>query len=334
MQYVRLGSTGTKVSRLCLGTMGFGSPQWRDWCVGEEQARKVIDRAVDLGITFFDTANMYSHGLSEEILGRALEGWRDDVVLATKVYYPLRKGDPNAQGLSRKMILREMRDSLQRLRTDHVDLYQIHRFDADTPVEETMGALSGLVDEGKARYLGASTMWAWQFAKYLFLADQHGWHRFVTMQNHYNLVYREEEREMLPLCLDQGVGLLPWSPLARGFLTGKAKRTTTTRARSDNLRGDYEAEPASFVIADRVDEVAARKGVTAAQVALAWVLHQPGVTAPILGATKVEHVEEAVAALDVKLTPEERAYLEEPYRARGVSGFYGPVPSVARTQNR
>ncbi|MEJ3747578.1 aldo/keto reductase [Actinomycetes bacterium KLBMP 9797] len=320
MEYVRLGSTGLKVSRVCLGMMSYGSPQWREWVLDHDAAEPVVRRAVDLGVTFFDTADMYSVGASEEVTGkllRTLFASRDDYVLATKVYNPMGDG-PNDRGLSRKHIMAAIDDSLRRLGTDHVDLYQIHRWDYETPIEETMAALHDVVKAGKARYIGASSMWAWQFAKAQHVAATNGWTPFVSMQNHYNLAYREEEREMLPLCLDQGVGVIPWSPLARGRLTGGRGRSTTragTDEYAEHLYGDSDA-----AVADAVTAVARRRGLPNAQVALAWLLRQPAVTAPIVGATKVGHIEDAVAAVDVRLTDEEAAELETPYVPHPISG--------------
>ena len=305
MDYVNLGKTGLKVSRICLGTLTFGDPKQRTWAIPEEESRPIIQRAVDLGINFFDTADTYSNGVSEEILGRALRDFtrRDEVVIATKVFSAM--GDkPNQRGLSRVHILNAIDDSLRRLQTDYVDLYQIHRWDYSTPIEETLDTLDGLIRSGKVRYIGASSMYAWQFAKALYLADLHGWERFVTMQNHYNLVYREEEREMIPLCRAEGIGLLPWSPLARGFLTGSRKRGgggETLRANTDDFAARMYFQETDFQIVDRVIDLARAKGVQPAQIALAWVLHQPGVTTPIVGASKLAHLEEAVAALDVDL---------------------------------
>lgn len=324
MNYVRLGNTGLKVSRICLGCMSYGDPEWRPWVLPESEARPFFERALELGVNFFDTADMYSKGVSEEVTGRALNDLarRDEVVLATKVYFPMTK-DPNAGGLSRKHILDSIDASLQRLGTDYVDLYQIHRWDDETPIEETLEALHDVVRAGKARYIGASSMYAWQLSKALYLADLHGWTRFVSMQNHYNLAYREEEREMSPLCRDQGLGLIPWSPLARGFLTGNRKRDDphpTKRSQSDDYADRLYYEDHDFDVVDRVVELAQEKGVSPAQVALAWVLHQPGVTAPIVGATKMQHLEEAVEALDVELTDEEVQKLEEPYRPHPVLG--------------
>ncbi|HYU32013.1 MAG TPA: aldo/keto reductase [Thermoanaerobaculia bacterium] len=322
MDTVRLGRTGLEVSRICLGCMSYGDPAWRDWVLGEEAARPFIRRALELGVNFFDTADMYSRGASEEVVGRALRDFtrRDEVVLATKVYFPVKDG-PNQRGLSRKHILTAIDDSLRRLGTDYVDLYQIHRWDHNTPIEETLAALDAVVRSGKARYIGASSMYAWQLAKALYTADLHGWTRFVSMQNHYNLIYREEEREMLPLCREEGLGVVPWSPLARGWLTGSRRRgeeASTTRARSDDYAQMYG--PQDFDVVDRVLAVAERRGVPPAQIALAWLLAQPGVTAPIVGATKMEHLETAVAALGVRLDDAERRELEEPYRPHRVLG--------------
>jgi aryl-alcohol dehydrogenase-like predicted oxidoreductase len=324
MEYVNLGRSGLKVSRICLGTMTYGDPAWRDWVLPEAEARPFIQRALELGINFFDTANMYSQGVSEEILGRALRDLarREEVVVATKVYFPTGDG-PNQRGLSRKHIMDAIDASLRRLGTDCVDLYQIHRWDNETPIEETLEALHDLVKAGKVRYLGASSMYAWQFARALYLAERHGWTRFVAMQNHYNLVYREEEREMLPLCRAEGVGVIPWSPLARGFLAGNRHRTgggETTRARSDSFAHQMYYQETDFAVVERLVDLAQRRGVTPAQVALAWLLGQPGVTAPIIGASKMPHLEQAVAALEISLSPEERAYLEEPYQPHPVLG--------------
>jgi len=324
MEITRLGKTGLKVSRICLGCMTYGTPEWRDWVLDEEASRPFIRRALELGINFFDTADMYSLGVSEEVVGRALKDFarRDEVVIATKVYFPMGSA-PNAGGLSRKHIFDAIDGSLRRLGVDHVDLYQIHRFDPETPLEETLEALHDLVRAGKVRYLGASSMFAWQFAQALYLADRRGWNRFVSMQNHYNLVYREEEREMLPLCREEGVGVIPWSPLARGFLAGNRPRGEegrTRRARSDSYSHQLYTAPEDHDVADRVAALAERRGVKPAQVALAWLLHQPGVTAPIIGASKMEQLEDAVAALEVRLSEEERRELEEPYRPHRVLG--------------
>jgi len=324
MEYVRLGATGLTVSRLCLGAMTYGDPAWRPWILSEEQGRPLIRRALEHGITFFDTADMYSLGRSEEVLGRALRDFasREKVVIATKVYYPM-SDDPNDRGLSRKHVMSSIDASLRRLGTDYVDLYQIHRWDAATPIEETLRALDDIVRAGKVRYIGASSMMSWQFAKALYLADARGWSRFVSMQNHYNLVYREEEREMMPLCREEGIGVLPWSPLARGFLAGNRKRgqrAATTREESDTFAHDLYYTDADYDVVDRVVEVAAAKGLPPAQIALAWLLRQPGVTAPIVGASKMEQLDQAVAALAVYLTDDEARRLEEPYMPHAVLG--------------
>lgn len=324
MQYKNLGRTGLQVSRLCLGVMSYGNPDSRPWILSEEQGRLFIQRALELGINFFDTADMYSEGKSEEVLGRALGDFarRDDVVIATKCFYPM-SAAPNDRGLSRKHIFSAIDASLKRLRTDYVDLYQIHRWDYQTPIEETLEALHDVVRAGKARYIGASSMYAWQFAKALFLAQQHGWTRFVSMQNHYNLVYREEEREMLPLCRSEGIGVLPWSPVARGFLAGNRKRTgqgETIRARSDQFAHDLYGTEGDFAVAERAARIAASRAVTPAQIALAWLLKRPDVTAPIIGATKMTHLEGAIAALDFELTDDECSALEELYEPHRVLG--------------
>ncbi|MFQ5825148.1 MAG: aldo/keto reductase [bacterium] len=323
MQYVHLGRSGLQVSRLCLGCMSFGSKKWHEWVIEEDESRPIIQKALELGINFFDTANMYSLGVSEKIVGRALKDFakREEVVIATKVYFPM-KDLPNQGGLSRKHIFSQIDASLKRLGTDYVDLYQIHRWDYSTPIEETLEALNDLVRIGKVRYLGASSMFAWQFAKSLYLADLHGWSRFVSMQNHYNLIYREEEREMLPLCREEGIGVIPWSPLARGFFAGNRDRKgggETLRAKTDGYaRKLYFAEN-DFMILDLVFELAKRKNVKPIQIALAWILHQPGITSPIVGTSKIEHLEDLVAALEIKLSIDEQRYLEEPYKPRPVS---------------
>ncbi len=327
MDFVNLGKTGLKVSRLCLGCMSYGVPERgaHPWTLGEEQSRPFIKRALEAGINFFDTANVYSDGTSEEIVGRALRDFarRDDVVLATKVHGRMHPG-PNGRGLSRKAIMSEIDASLRRLGTDYVDLYQIHRWDYDTPIEETLEALHGVVNAGKARYLGASSMFAWQFCKSLELADRQGWTRFVSMQNHYNLLYREEEREMMGLCSAEGIGVIPWSPLAHGRLARSWEDApTTSRAESDEFgktlyRSMAEADRK---VVERVGQVAAARGIPRAQVALAWMLHKPVVTSPIIGATKPHHLEDALAAFSVKLTAEEIARLEEPYVPHPVAGF-------------
>jgi aryl-alcohol dehydrogenase (NADP+) len=302
--------------------MTYGTPQWRDWVLPEDESRPIIKRALELGINFFDTADMYSLGVSEEVLGRALKEYaqRKDVVIATKVYWPTGDG-PNDRGLSRKHVMDSIDASLRRLDTDYVDVYYIHRWDYETPVEETLETLDDLVRMGKVRYLGASSMHAWQFMKALGLADQHGWSRFVVMQNHYNLIHREQEREMMPLCREEGIGVVPWSPLARGFLAGNRKpgeRGVTTRDKSDQMAYDYYFQDTDFEILARVVELAGEQGVKPAQIALAWLLHRPGVTAPVIGASNRSQLEEEVKALDVSLSPEENAYLEELYVPRPV----------------
>jgi aryl-alcohol dehydrogenase (NADP+) len=325
MDYVRLGSTGLKVSRICLGTMTYGSRKWREWVLDEDDSRPFIRRAIELGINFFDTADMYSVGASEEILGRALRDFgpgRDRVVVATKVFNPM-GDDPNQRGLSRKHIMHAIDDSLRRLDMDYVDLYYIHRFDYETPIEETLEALDDVVKSGKALYIGASSMFAWQFAKMLYKADEMGLTRFVAMQNHYNLVYREEEREMLPLCRAEGLAVVPWSPLARGFLTGSRRREDygdTVRARTDAYARGLYYQPSDFDVVERITEVARQRGVSNAQVALAWVLQQPGITAPIVGASKTIQLDDAVAALSVKLDEAELKALAEPYRPHAILG--------------
>ncbi|WP_433239540.1 aldo/keto reductase [Streptosporangium sp. CA-135522] len=322
MEYVRLGSTGMKVSRICLGMMSYGDPaKWSEWVLDEAGAQPIVRRAAEAGVTFFDTADVYSAGSSEEVTGRLLRATfprRDDYVLATKVFFPMGKG-VNDHGLSRKHIHSAIDDSLRRLGTDYVDLYQIHRWDSETPIEETMRALHEVVSAGKARYIGASSMYAWQFAKAQHVAEVNGWTKFATMQNHYNLLYREEEREMIPLCADQGVGLIPWSPLARGLLARAGSDGDTTRAGNDErIAALYADTDNNGQILDRVAQVARERQVPPAQVALSWLLRQPGVTAPIVGATKDRHVDDAVAAVDLALTDKELAFLAEPYRPRVV----------------
>jgi aryl-alcohol dehydrogenase-like predicted oxidoreductase len=320
VEYVRLGSTGLRVSRICLGMMSYGNPKSREWFLGEDIAEPIVRRAADAGIIFFDTADMYSVGMSEEITGRLLAKIfpsRDDYVLASKVYFPVGEG-PNDKGLSRKHIMAAIDNSLRRLGTDHLDIYQIHRWDPETPIEETMEALHDVVKAGKARYIGASSMYAWQFAKAQHVAERNGWTKFVSMQNHYNLLYREEEREMIPLCLDQGVGVIPWSPLARGLLA-RPRDAATVRAGSDAFTGILYGEADSKVI-DTVHELAAERGVAPGRISLAWLLAKPGVTAPIIGATKLAHLEDALAALDVELTPDDIARLESPYRPQSIQG--------------
>ena len=329
MQYVNLGRTGLRVSRLCLGTMTFGSLAWRPWVLDEEAGRPFIRRAVEAGINFFDTADMYSRGVSEEILGRALREFttRDQAVIATKAFFPMGEG-PNDGGLSRKHLFESIDASLRRLATDHVDLYQIHRFDPHTPIEETLEALDDIVRAGKARYVGASSMYAWQFARMLHVAERRGWTRFAAMQNHYNLVYREEEREMLPLCRAEGIGVIPWSPLARGFLAGNRARSAadadrggaTLRAQTDEYARDLYYAESDFRVVERLVELARRRGAAPAQIALAWMLRQPGVTAPIVGTTKLEHLDTLVAALDIALDDDECRLLEEPYVPHPVLG--------------
>ena len=325
MEYVNLGKAGVKVSRICLGAMTYGAKSWREWVLEEEEGRPFIRRALELGINFFDTADMYSDGVSEEILGRALKDFgpsRDRMVIATKVFNAM-GDDPNQRGLSRKHIRHAIDDSLRRLGTDYVDLYQIHRFDYKTPIEETLGALDDVVRTGKALYIGASSMHAWQFAKMLYTADEMGLARFVTMQNHYNLIYREEEREMIPLCREEGIGIIPWSPLARGFLAGNRRKEDfgeTVRSKTDEYAHGMYYQPSDFAVVDRVGEIARQRGVPNAQVALAWVLQQPGVAAPIVGASKMEHLEDAVAALSLKLDQRELQALAEPYQPHRVLG--------------
>ena len=325
MEYARLGSTGLKVSRICLGCMSFGQPaEGNQWVLDVEHSRPYIQRALELGINFFDTADVYSNGMSETVTGRALHDFarRDELVIATKVHFPMGKG-PNDRGLSRKHILNSIDASLKRLGTDYVDLYQIHRWDYETPIEETMEALNDVVRAGKARYIGGSAMYAWQFAKALFTADLHGWTRFVSMQPHYNLIYREEEREMLPLCQDQKIAVIPFSPLARGMLTRKPSKEQdeTLRAQTDALARTRYSQEDNAGIVQRVSELAERRGIPMAQVALAWMLSKPIITAPIIGATKPHHLEDAIAALSVQLTSEEIQHLEETYQPHPVIGF-------------
>ena len=331
MDYVNLGNTGLKVSRICLGCMTYGAPAigelkpgWQAWALDEEQSQPFLRQALDLGINFFDTANVYSNGASEEVLGRFLKKnvRRENVVVATKVFGAMRD-EPNGRGLSRKSIFFELDASLRRLEMDYVDLYQIHRWDHETPIEETLEALHDVVKAGKVRYIGASSMYAWQFAKALALAERHGWTRFVSMQNHYNLLYREEEREMLPLCRAEGIGVIPWSPLARGRLTRAWQSETTKRSETDRF-GNWmygQTEEADRAVVDRLTEMAKQRGVGMATLALAWMLGRPGVTAPIVGASKPHHLEDAVAALAVKLAAEDVARLEEPYAPHPVLGF-------------
>ncbi|MBV8810594.1 MAG: aldo/keto reductase [Acidobacteriaceae bacterium] len=323
MEFTNLGNTGLKVSRLCLGCMTYGTDKWRDWVLNEDQSRPFIKRAIEAGINFFDTANMYSDGVSEEVLGRALRDFanRDQVVIATKVFNPMRP-DPNGRGLSRKAILTEIDHSLRRLGTDYVDLYQIHRWDYSAPIEETMEALHDVVKAGKARYIGASSMFAWQFSRSLYVSELRGWTRFVSMQNHYNLIYREEEREMIPLCRERGVGLIPWSPLARGFLAGNRNRNggETSRAKTDEYAKQMYYQDDDFAVADRLAEVARARGLSNMQIALAWILSKPGITAPIIGASKPHHLEEALAAVSMKLSADEIKKLEQCYRPHRILG--------------
>ncbi len=326
MEYVNLGTTGLKVSRICLGTMTYGSKKWREWVLEDEASRPFYRRAIEAGINFFDTADVYSLGVSEEITGRALKEYgpsRDKLVIATKVFNAM-GDDPNQQGLSRKHIMHAIDDSLRRLQTDYVDLYQIHRFDPHTPIEETLEALDQVVRSGKALYIGASSMYAWQFLKMLQTSDMMGLTRFVTMQNHYNLVYREEEREMIPLCLEEGVGLIPWSPLARGFLAGNRSakdRGETIRAKTDDFAQKLYYRPSDFTVVDRLTEIATKRGVQNSQVALAWILAKPGVSAPIIGASKMAHLDQAIDALKIHLDESEMKLLEEPYEPHPVLGF-------------
>ncbi len=331
MEYTRLGKTGMVVSRICLGCMSYATPAKgpltpgsHAWALDEEASQPFLKQALDLGINFFDTANVYGRGSSEEVLGRFLRthAKREDVVIATKVHSPMRE-TPNGRGLSRKAILFEMDASLRRLQTDYVDLYQIHRWDPETPIEETLEALHDVVKAGKARYLGASSMWSWQFAKALYLADRHGWTRFVSMQNHYNLLYREEEREMNPLCLGEGIGLIPWSPLARGRLARPLGAESTERLETDQFGKTLYArtEDADRKVIEKTTELARQKGVSQAALALAWMLGKPGVVSPIVGATKPHHLADAAAALDIKLSPEEAQTLEAEYVPHPVLGF-------------
>ena len=339
MKYTQLGSTGLNVSRLCLGMMTYGTPAWRPWILDEAASRPLVKRAVDLGINFFDTADTYSAGESEVLTGRFLAEFckRDEVVIATKLFFPVSMTEarfaagstsqvpPNTQGLSRKRIFHAVDASLKRLNTDYIDLYQIHRWDARTPIEETMEALHDVVKAGKARYIGGSSMWAWQFAKAQQVAKDKGWTRFVSMQNHYNLAYREEEREMLPLCRDQGIGVIPWSPLARGFLAGnraKGDKTSgsTSRAKTDDLAQNYYYRDSDFATVERLKAVAAQRGVSAATLAYAWLLHQPGVTGPIIGASKLPQLDDAAAAIELRLSADELQALGEGYEPHPVIG--------------
>ncbi|WP_254809983.1 aldo/keto reductase [Natronosalvus amylolyticus] len=322
MEYTTLGNTGLEVSRICLGCMSFGSSDWRPWVLEEDESHEIIERAIDLGITFFDTANMYSEGESERILGEALEGHRDRSVVATKGFFQMDETNPNSGGLSRKALEQELQASLDRLGMDTIDLYQIHRLDETTPIEETLRTLDDAVRRNQVRYIGASSMWAYQFATALHTSERLGLERFVSMQNHYNLVYREEEREMLPLCQQEGIGVIPWSPLARGYLTRPAENVDATDrgASEEHLYSHPYQEGGGPEINARVEELAADKGVTMAQIALAWLFNQDHVDAPIVGTTSVEHLEQAVEALEISLTSSELEYLEEPYEPVRVTG--------------
>ena len=321
MKYKNIGKSGLKVSQIALGMMSYGSKKWRNWVLEEDDAEEHIRTALELGINFFDTANMYSLGVSEEITGKYLKKFarREDVVIATKVHFKM-SDKPNGRGLSRKHILHEVENSLRRLKTDYIDLYQIHRWDYETPIEETLETLHDLVRAGKVRYIGASSMFAWQFCKSLYLSDLKNWSRFISMQNHYNLVYREEEREMIPLCQEEGIGILPWSPLARGFLTKPNVNQTSRRAKSDTYAHTYYGSDSDFKVLDNVQQLALQKSCTPAQIALAWLLHQPNVTAPIIGTTKITHLKEAVQAIDIQLTKEECHFLEQYYLPKIILG--------------
>ena len=338
MEYARLGNTGMTVSRICLGCMSYGGgpqPEWampRDWALNQEDAREHFAVALEAGVNFFDSADVYSIGGSEEITGHWLNEMasRDDIVVATKVWGQMRPGK-NSSGLSRRHIIEACENSLRRLKMDYIDLYQIHRWDFNTPIEETLEALDSLVQSGKVRYLGASSMAAWQFSKALYLAKENGWHKFVAMQNHYNLIYREEEREMNPLCIDQGVGLIPWSPLARGFFAGNRNpeggESVTKRAQTDAFAHNTYFRENDFVVAATVEKVAEERGVSPTQMACAWVLQAPGVTSPIIGATKIHHLKEIFEAVDIKLSTEEVVRLEEPYQPHPILGHVQPSPA-------
>jgi aryl-alcohol dehydrogenase (NADP+) len=325
MQYVNLGKTGLKVSRLCLGMMTYGSKKWREWILEEEEAKPFVGRALEAGINFFDTADVYSLGESERITGNLLRHFgvkRENVIVATKVNGQM-SDDVNDKGLSRKHILDSIDKSLARLQMDYVDLYQIHRWDYNAPIEETLETLNDVARAGKARYIGASSMFAWQFSKALHTAETHGWTRFVSMQNHYNLIYREEEREMIPLCLDEGIGLIPWSPMARGFFAGNRQPGgggATKRAQSDPFARELYFREDDFKVAERVTEVAKSRGVTGSQIALAWLLNKPHIASPIIGATKLDHLDQAIAALDIHLSEEEVKRLEELYQPHPIRG--------------
>jgi 1-deoxyxylulose-5-phosphate synthase len=336
MDFLPLGNSGLKVSRLCLGCMSYGSSKARPWILNEEAALPFYQQAIEAGINFFDTADLYSQGMSEEVMGRVLKKLgvhREQVIIATKVFYPTGT-TPNEQGTSRKHVRHAIDASLRRLNVDYIDLYQIHRYDRSTPIEETLEALADLITQGKVLYVGASSMYAWEFAKFLSAADANGLPRFISMQNHYNLVYREEEREMIPLCREEKIGVIPWSPLARGFLAGNRPRPEegkpgeafvdqgeTTRGKTDATAQRFYYQESDYQVVDRVTDLAKKRGVSNAQVALAWMLHQPGITSPIIGATKRHHLEEAVKALEVRLSEDEIKYLEEPYRPHQVLGM-------------
>jgi aryl-alcohol dehydrogenase-like predicted oxidoreductase len=328
MEYTFLGATGVKVSRICLGCMSYGTSKWRPWVLDEEEAQPFFKRAIEAGINFFDTADMYSLGVSEEVTGKALRtfGNLDEIVLATKVRFPIADG-PNMGGLSRKHIVQGCESSLKRLGVDTIDLYQIHRLDRDTPIEETLAALDHLVRQGKVRYIGASSAPAYRFMKALEVSERNSWAKFVAMQNHYNLIYREEEREMNRLCLEEGIGVIPWSPLARGLLAGTRKslddKVSTTRSGNDTYTEILYNEPSDWDVVEAVKKVASARGVSAAQVSLAWLLGKPAVTAPIIGATKMEHLEDAIASVGLTLTDEEIGILEAPYKPHDVKGMFG-----------
>jgi aryl-alcohol dehydrogenase-like predicted oxidoreductase len=328
MQYTHLGRTGVKVSRICLGCMSYGTPEWRPWVHDEAASAPFFKRALEAGINFFDTADMYSIGVSEEVTGKWLReyGNLDEIVIGTKVFFPM-SDRPNMGGLSRKHIQQACDDSLRRLGVDTIDLYQIHRLDPETPMEEMLAALDHLLTQGKVRYIGASSMYAWEFQRLLSMSERNGWAKFATMQNHYNLVYREEEREMIPLCEDQGIGVIPWSPLARGMLAGTRSKlgdSSTSRSSSDGLDQILYDQPSDWEVVEAVKKVAAERGDPPAQVALAWLMSRPAVTAPIVGATKLKHLEDAIAAVEIELTDEEVSALEAPYQAHPVKGLAAP----------
>jgi len=332
MKYTHLGRTGVTVSRICLGCMSYGTPEWRPWVHDSDASGPFFKRAIEAGINFFDTADMYSLGVSEEVTGRWLReyGNLDELVIGTKVFFPMTER-PNMGGLSRKHIQQACEDSLRRLGVETIDLYQIHRLDPDTPMEEMLAALDQLVTQGKVRYIGASSMFAWQFQRLLSMSERNGWARFVTMQNHYNLVYREEEREMMPLCEDEGIAVTPWSPLARGMLAGtrtKLGDSSTSRSSSDGLDQILYDQPSDWEVVEAVKQVAAERGEPPARIALAWLLAKPAVTAPIVGATKLKHLDDAISAVEIELSPEEVAILEAPYRAHPVRGMAAPRTSA------